>query len=48
MKKGDTAKIIDGHSLIDRGYFIIEGKNDDEICAIANNILCEFTEEENG
>lgn len=48
LKKGDTIKIIDGHSLMDRGYFIIEGKDEDEVCALADNILCEFMEEENG
>lgn len=42
MQKGDIAKIVDGHSLMDRGFFILKGKSEEALCNTANNILSEY------
>ncbi len=42
LKQGETARIIDGHSLMDRGFFILKGKSEKELCKVADNILAEY------
>ena len=44
MKIGDFGKIVDGHSLMNRGFFIIEADSEDKVRTIGNDILSEFTE----
>ncbi|MCI8371398.1 MAG: ATP-grasp domain-containing protein [Lachnospiraceae bacterium] len=39
---GEIRKIKDGHSLMGRGYFILEGKNEKEVCELANSVLNEY------
>lgn len=39
---GEARKIKDGHSLMDRGYFICEGTSEENVCKVANNVLNEF------
>lgn len=43
LKVGDKRHIIDGHSLINRGFFILRGNDEDEVCIRANELLAEFT-----
>lgn len=42
LMPGETRKIKDGHSLMDRGFFICEGASEEDVCAIAENVLHEF------
>ena len=39
---GESRKIRDGHSIMGRGFFILEGKSESEVCEVANNVLHEY------
>lgn len=39
---GETRKIKDGHCLMDRGFFVLAGSSEEEVCQIANEVLNEF------
>ncbi|MDE6026002.1 MAG: ATP-grasp domain-containing protein [Lachnospiraceae bacterium] len=39
---GESRKIRDGHSLMGRGFFILEGESESEVCEVANNVLHEY------
>lgn len=42
LQLGEKKQITDGHSLMGRGYFILEAESEESACEIANNILEEY------
>ena len=42
LEIGETKKIKDGHSLMERGYFILKGKDEGRLCEKADELLMEF------
>lgn len=43
IKVGDVMeKVVDGHSIMGRGYFVVEGNSEEELCQFANGILESF------
>lgn len=43
IKVGDIMeKVIDGHSIMGRGYFVIEGNSEEELCQLADEVLVSF------
>lgn len=42
LKKGKTMKVVDGHSIMGYGYFIIEGKSEKDVLCKSNQLLQEF------
>lgn len=49
MKVGDIMeKVIDGHSIMGRGYFVVEGNSEEELYQSADEILARFQTENLG
>ncbi len=42
LTQGEVRKIKDGHSLMDRGFFVCEGASEEHVCKAANDVLHEF------
>lgn len=42
LQPGKVDIVKDGHTLMERGYFIVEGETEQEVCKIADDILREF------
>lgn len=42
LTKGYQKKVIDGHSVMGRGYFILKGKNEEELLELSKNFLEEY------
>lgn len=46
IRVGDVMeKVIDGHSIMGRGYFIIEGDSEEELCQLSSKVLNSFGKE---
>lgn len=45
LQPGKMDIVKDGHTLMERGYFIVEGDTEEEVCKIADDILHEFVQE---
>lgn len=43
LKPGKMEKVKDDHLLMGRGFFIVKGKNETDVCSIAEQVIKEFT-----
>lgn len=45
LTKGYQEKVVDGHSVMGRGYFILKGEKEEELVAHSKRFLREYVEE---